>query len=153
MKSHGGRVKALMTGNKTMLYPIVGRLSFRKDDSGNYPHFCAGRVHGIDPGSCTKARKMGRWQKTTRVASPRAGPDQTNGFIWWCNCQWTRKEQWCYLDFSKAFDAVTHNILLSEWMRYSLCGPFNWIQGHTYRVVVNSSVSEWRSVTRGVPQG
>jgi hypothetical protein len=63
-----------------------------------------------------------------------------------------------YTDFSKAFDTVSHTLLIEKLCHVGFSGNLlNWFKsyllGRYQRVVVDGAASRWIKVTSGVPQG
>ena len=63
-----------------------------------------------------------------------------------------------FIDFSKAFNRVCHNILLTKLYKYGVHGDLlNWCRDYfterQQRVVVKGEASDWLTFTSGVPQG
>ena len=61
-----------------------------------------------------------------------------------------------FLDFSKAFDTVSHPILIKKLGdcgidAYTVRWIADWLKGHIQRVVVDGSYSIWGDVGSGVP--
>ena len=63
-----------------------------------------------------------------------------------------------FLDFSKAFDRVSHRRLISKVRAHGIDGKVlewirEWVTSREQRVQINGKKSEWGNFTSGVPQG
>ena len=63
-----------------------------------------------------------------------------------------------FIDFAKAFDLVNHTILLTKLYKYGVRGSLldwcrDYLTDRQQRVVVKGEVSDWLTITSGVPQG
>ena len=62
-----------------------------------------------------------------------------------------------FIDLEKAFDTVNHNILLSKLSHYGISGPAlawftSYLNNRHQRVSIDGNMSDYRRITRGVPQ-
>lgn len=77
------------------------------------------------------------------------------GFLWWgySSSGWGKWNK-CHLpELVKAFDTVLHDIIAFKLKKHRFDGWMKrWVDGHTQRVAVNSSLSNWRPVMCIIPQ-
>jgi hypothetical protein len=77
----------------------------------------------------------------------------------WCALRESRKSvHILFVDFSKAFDRVDHNILLSDLRKAGIAGELlRWFETYLcnrwWQVRINETMSQPRAAKRGVPQG
>ena len=62
------------------------------------------------------------------------------------------------MDLSKAFDCISHNLLIGKLHAYGLDKPslkliYSYLKGRKQKVKINSDFSTWKDVINGVPQG
>ena len=63
-----------------------------------------------------------------------------------------------FMDLSKAFDTISHNLLLAKLKAYGfshnvLAFMINYLKNRSHRANINSNFSTWEEVKAGVPQG
>ena len=63
-----------------------------------------------------------------------------------------------FIDYKKAFDSISHEILLKKLKRFYIDNSTidwlkNYLTGRQQRTMANGEVSSWKEITYGVPQG
>jgi hypothetical protein len=63
-----------------------------------------------------------------------------------------------FIDMSKAFDTIDHNILIYKLQKYGITGTAlnlikNYLTNRQQRVKINETISDTQKITHGVPQG
>ena len=89
-------------------------------------------------------------------ANPMTNPPWTDN--WTYNIDQGNVNAVVFLDLKKAFDTVDHDIPLSKLKEYGVSGTAcNWFQSYldfrNQRCFVNGSLSDYRPLTFGIPQG
>ena len=150
---------------KAIVSPIFKKGN--KKDPSNY------RPVSLTSVVCKLCEKLIRERLTVHMISNKICADAQYGFMSGRSCviqlleifdEWAHMQDSgvpidiIYLDFAKAFDCVSHGLLLFKLKKLGIVGQlFNWVKdflhNRTQCVRVGSSVSSWADVVSGVPQG
>lgn len=80
-----------------------------------------------------------------------------SNFLLWPDWGLCEGEATGIFDLNKAFDTISHDILISKLGKYSLNeigmrGVKKWLEIYTYQVLINGSLSKWKGVLSDILQ-
>jgi hypothetical protein len=138
-----GDAESIKSYRPISLLPIVSKVLERCVYNKIYPHICNKlniSQHGFVTGRSTSTQLLNWTDFTSRILDSQGQVDVI------------------YLDFEKAFDKVSHDLLLTKLRLFGFGGSLiDWFEAYLtkrkQRVVIDGKNSKWLPVLSGVPQG
>jgi len=153
-------MKSSVTGKMEKRVPFLRRVETKtQETTGLWDHLCTWEYHRTNPpGSYLKAdaRQGEDPRQSAWIHQGQIVPDQSGGLLWWNDSISSQgRADWSHLPgLVQGFDMVSLHILISK---LEIHGFEKWISSWLYdyslKVVVSSSVSRWRLMINGIPQG